>query len=192
MKSFACNVRLENHARRLWINFALTNDWENHYSIELLVDYITNPLWVDKFSSCRGNTTAMYYVDKRAVANPNLHCLHLLRRLSLYDGAVNLCVASPLHSILLACPPIVVRSTHCYFCLVVRPSIIPFSAILNRTLASSNASFRGFDVWTYCLCILCKVESYSSFYLPAVGLAPCAMVERCCPRSCFLNGTGKK
>ena len=184
--------RLKNHAWRLWIIFALTHDWENHSSIELLVDYITNPLCVNKFSSCRGNTTAMHCVDKRAVANPNLHCLHLLWRLPLCDGVVHLCVASPLHSILLACPPIVVRSTRSYFCLVIRSSIIPFSAILNRTLASSNASSRGFNVWTYCLCILYKVEIYYSFYLPTVGLAPCAMVEHCCPRSCFLNGTGKK
>ena len=66
------------------------------------------------------------------------------------------------------------------------------SAILNRTLASFHSFLHGFDVRTYCLSILCKVEGYSSFYLPAIRLAPCALVERCCQWSFLLNETGKK
>ena len=49
-------------------NLFLMNDWENHSSIELLVETISkNPLCVDKFSSYRGNTTAMHCVDKRVI-----------------------------------------------------------------------------------------------------------------------------
>ena len=49
-------------------NLVLMNDWENHSSIELLVETISkNPLCIDKFSSYCGNTIAMHYVDKRAV-----------------------------------------------------------------------------------------------------------------------------
>ena len=49
-------------------NLVLMNDWENHSSIKLLVETISkNPLCIDKFSSYRGNTTAMHCVDKRAV-----------------------------------------------------------------------------------------------------------------------------
>ena len=113
---------------------------------------------------------------KELFANPNLHYLHLLRCLSLCDGVVHLCDASPLQSILQLVPWSWLVPYIAYWCSVIRSSIKLFPVILEWTeplpvLTPSSVSFYG---WTYCLCILCKVESYSSF------LPPCSSVTSLC------------
>ena len=79
-------------APRLWINLDQTNDWKSflHRICWLTIEH--HPLYDDKLNCYRGKTIAIPCVDKSVVANPKLHCLHFLRRLSLCDGAVHLCV----------------------------------------------------------------------------------------------------
>ena len=89
--------RLKNLAPRLWIIFDHTNDWENHSSIELLVELY------NKTHSALINLAAIMAMPqpytawiKELFVKPTFHYLHLLRRWSLCDGAVHLYVASPL------------------------------------------------------------------------------------------------
>ena len=97
MNTMICMQRwLMKFAPRLWINLDQTNDWKSflHRICWLTIEH--HPLYIDKLNCYRGKTIAIPCVDKSAVANPKLHCLHFLRRMSLCDGAMHLCVASPL------------------------------------------------------------------------------------------------
>ena len=87
--------RLKIHARRLWIIFALTNDWESHSSTELLVELY------NRTHSALINLTAVVAIlqpctawIKELLVNPTFHFLHLPRRWFLCDGAMHHCMAS--------------------------------------------------------------------------------------------------
>ena len=105
---------------------------------------------------------------KELFVNPTFHFLHLPRRWSLCDSAVHLCVASSLQSILHVFPQLWLAPYVAYCCSVLRFSIILFSVIKEWTepLSVLTPPSVSFDDWTYYLCILCKVESYSSFFFP--------------------------
>ena len=71
-----------------------SNEWLEksflHQTCWLTIEHY--PLCVDNFNRYRGNTRAIPCIDKSAIANPKLHCLHFLRHLSLCDGAMHLCI----------------------------------------------------------------------------------------------------
>ena len=124
--------------------------------------------------------------------NPTFHSLHLPRCWSLCDGAVHLCVASMLQ----------VNSDLAFDSGSFHTLLFMFGhSLLHRSffcLTQSNpCHFQRLLLWFQRLDLLSLhslqgCELFFLFFLPAVGLAPYAMVERYCPQSCSLNGTGKK